>query len=209
MGKSRNKKNTKQNITSKPVQSVNINLPENMSMEEMKHMIACAIIESEEIKAQKEEEQYKFAKEEWHRKIGYKKYDNIFLQFFNCIKSLKNILFLPKKDIEGDRASTAFLKSLLSTFFLGMKCITLFLGILLILYLPIQRIIGVINHFPWLTYIVFVLHAFVFLISSSLFRMLELEIDNIEDRSYLFGLFTSVTSFISIILAIVAIVKSA
>ena len=119
MGKSRNKKNTKQNITSKSVQSVNINLPENVSMEEMQHMIACAIIEAEEIKAQKAEEQHKIAVEEWHRKIGYKEYDN---KLKDCLNGIK-IYFLPKKDIEGDIASTTLLKTFLSIFFGGHEMV--------------------------------------------------------------------------------------
>ena len=55
MGKIRNKKKSKQNIASNPLQSVNISLPANMSAEEMQHLIANAIIEAEDIKAQKEE----------------------------------------------------------------------------------------------------------------------------------------------------------
>ena len=72
MGKGRNKKKAKQNTASKPLQSINMNLPENMRAEEMQHIIACAIAEAEEIKAQKEEEQRKAALIEWRDKIGYK-----------------------------------------------------------------------------------------------------------------------------------------
>ena len=66
MRKSRNKKKSKQNIASNPLQSVNISLSENMSAKEMQHIIANAIIEAEEIKAQKEEEKRKAALAEWH-----------------------------------------------------------------------------------------------------------------------------------------------
>ena len=59
MGKGKSKKKAKQNTALNPLQSTNINLPENMNAEEMQHIIACAIVEAEEIKAQKEEEQRK------------------------------------------------------------------------------------------------------------------------------------------------------
>ena len=66
MRKGRNKKKSKQNIASNPLQSVNISLSENMSAKEMQHIIANAIIEAEEIKAQKEEQNRKAALAEWH-----------------------------------------------------------------------------------------------------------------------------------------------
>ena len=56
MGKIRNKKKPKQNIASNPSQFVNISLPENMSAEEMQHLIAFAIVEAEEIKERKRKE---------------------------------------------------------------------------------------------------------------------------------------------------------
>ena len=55
-------------------------------------------------------------------------------------------------------------------------------------------------------YILFGILAFVF---SRLFRMAGIEIDNLDDRNYLFGLFASITSLISIIIAVIAIVKGA
>lgn len=209
MGKRRNKKNTKQNITPTPLQAVNINLPENMSMEEMQHMIACAIIEAEEIKAQKEEERHKIAQAKWHKKIGYKEYDNKFLQFLNDLKSFKNILVLPKKDIEGDRASVILLKLFLYLFFCIMQFFSLLFSVVFIAYVPIQYFREDMNKFPWYLYAYFAPLALFSFILARLFRMADAEIENIEDRSYLFGLFTSVTSFVSIIIAVVSIVKGA
>lgn len=149
MRKIKNKKKSKQNIASNPSQSVNISLPENMSAEEMQHIIANAIIEAEEIKAQKEEEKRKAALAEWHNIVGYKEYQNKIKQFFNNVKTFTKILFLPKKYIKGDRASTILLKSVISLFFGLMKWCSLTLAVLLIAFVPAQYLMQNISVLPW------------------------------------------------------------
>lgn len=209
MGKGRNKKKAKQNAAAKPLQSVNMNLSENMNAEEMQHMIANAIVEAEEIKAQKEEEQRKVALAEWREIIGYKEYKNKVKQIFNVPKVFIKILFLPKKHIEGDRASSILLKFVVEVFFWIMKWCSLLFAIFLIGCFPIQYFMGNMGQFPWQLYsycVPFALLAFIF---SRLFRMAGIEIDKLDDRNYLFGLFASITSLVSIIIAVIAIVKGA
>ena len=207
MGKNRNKKKAKQNAASNPLQSVNINLPENMSAEEIQHMITNAIVEAEEIKAQKEEKQRKSDLTEWHNKIGYREYKNKFKQYFNEVKVFIKVLFLPKKHIEGDRASAVLLKSFIALFFWIMKWCSLLFAIFLIGCFPIQYFVGSMSQFPWQLYSYCVPFALLTFIFSRLFRMAGIEIDNLDDRNYLFGLFASITSFVSIIIAVIAIVK--
>ena len=209
MGKIRNKKKSKQNIASNPLQSVNISLPANMSAEEMQHLIANAIIEAENIKAQKEEEKRKAALAEWHNIVGYKKYKNKMKQFFNDVKAFTKILFLPKKYIEGDRASTILLKSVISLFFGLMKWCSLIIAILLIALVPAQYLMQNIAVLPWYQNVLFISFGVLAFIFSRLFRMAAIEIDNLDDRNYLFSLFTSITSLVSIIIAVIAIVKGA
>lgn len=209
MGKGRNKKKAKQNTASKPLQSINMILPENMRAEEMQHIIACAIAEAEEIKAQKEEEQRKAALIEWRDKIGYKEHKSKIKKFINEIKVFIKILFLPKKHIESDRASIILLKSFIALFFWIMKWCSLLFAIFLIGCFPIQYIRGNISEFPWQLYSYCVPFAVLAFIFSRLFRMAGIEIDNLDDRNYLFGLFASITSLVSIIIAVIAIVKGA
>lgn len=207
MGKGRNRKSTKRNVASNPLQSVNINLPENMSAEEMQHMIANAIVEAETIKVQKEKEQDKLALSEWHKTIGLKEYDNKIRQFFNNIKVFIKILFLPKKHIEGDQASTLLLKSVISLFFGLIKWCTLILSILLIAFVPAQYIMQNISALPWHQNVIFILYGVLAFVFSRFFRMASIEVDKLDDRNYLFGLFASITSLVSIIIAVIAIVK--
>lgn len=209
MRKGRHKKKSKQNIASNPLQSVNISLLENMSAEEMQHIIANAIIEAEEIKAQKEEEKRKAALAEWHNIVGYKEYQNKIKQFFNDVKAFTKILFLPKKYIEGDRASTILLKSVISLFFWLMQYCSLILAILLIAFVPAQYLMQNIVVLPWYQNVLFISLGVLAFVFSRLFRMAGIEIDNLDDRNYLFSLFASLTSLVSIIIAVIAIVKGA
>lgn len=207
MGKGRNKKKTKQNDTSKLLQSGNINLPENMGAEEMQHIIANAIVEAKKIKTQKEEEHRKAYLAEWHKTIGYKEHENRFKQLCNYVYVFIKILFLPKKDIKGDTASSILLKLFIEFFFWIMKWVSLLLAILLLVYFPIQYFMGNISQFPRQLYSYCVPISLIVFIFSRLFRMAGIEIDNLNDRNYLFGLFASITSFVSIIIAVIAIVK--
>ena len=208
MGKIRNKKKSKQNIASNPLQSVNISLPANMSAEEMQHLIANAIIEAEDIKAQKEEEKRKAALAEWHNIVGYKEYQNKIKQFFNDVKAFTKILFLPKKYIEGDRASVAFLQEIMTFFFGILQALALVLCICFIfaIFSPGSFHIASLEIYA---IIALALFAFVSFLLSCIFRIIRLEIDKVKDRNYLLGLFASITSLVSIIIAVIAIVKEA
>ena len=115
MGKIRNKKKPKQNIASNPSQFVNISLPENMSAEEMQHLIAFAIVEAEEIKERKRKELEKQKSLEWQKSLGYQDFSRIkhklwrnIRVIFNRIRMVLTLLFIRKKKLSGDRASVAF-----------------------------------------------------------------------------------------------------
>lgn len=209
MGKNKNKKTAKQAMASKRVQSTPIRLPENMSAQEMQHIIARAIVEAEEIKAKALEEQRKTALAQWRDKLGVKEYNNKFKQFFNILKVFLKILFLPKKYIEGTRFSSILLQSAISLFFWIMKIGTLIGGVILIAWVFAQILIPNIPVFPWYQNVLFVLCAILAIVFSRLFRIAGIEIDRLNDRNYLFGLFASITSFVSIIIAVIAIVKEA
>lgn len=208
MKKCINKKKAKQNAASKPSLSVNINLPENMNAEETQHIIARAIIEAEEIKAQKEEEQRKIALEEWNMAIGRKECKNKIEKFFNYIKVFVKILFLRKEHIKGDRASLSLLKTVVSFFFRIMQWCLCILSILFIAVIPFQWLAYSVT-LPWYQITSLVLCSIAFFILSRLFRMAGIETDNIDDRNYLFSIFASITSLVSIIIAVIAIVKGA
>ena len=125
MGKGRRKKNVKQPADSKPSQSINISLPENIYAEELQQVIARAIVEAEKVKAQEEADRREADLREWHKVIGCKNYDNKLLNALNYFKVFFKILFLPKKHMKGNTASVVLLKSFISLFFWAMEWLSL------------------------------------------------------------------------------------
>lgn len=125
MGKGRRKKNAKQPADSKPSQSINISLPENIYAEELQQVIARAIVEAEKVKAQEEADRREADLREWHKVIGCKNYDNKLLNALNYFKVFFKILFLPKKHMKGNTASVVLLKSFISLFFWAMEWLSL------------------------------------------------------------------------------------
>ena len=203
MGKGRRKKNTKQPADSKPSQSINILLPENVQVEELPHVISRAIVEAEKIKAQEEEDRRKAELEEWHRVIGCKDYDNKLLNVLNNIRVFFNILFLPKRYIKGNTASTVFMKSFISFFFWIMQWLSLLLTVSLVAYIPITE------NPDHLLYVYFVPLAFISFVFSRIFRMASIETDKLDDQNYLLTLFAAITSFTSMIFAAISVIKGA
>ena len=215
MGKIRNKKKSKQNIASNPLQSVNISLPENMSAEEMQHIIANAIIEAEEIKERKCHELENQKRLEWQKNLGYQDFSQIKHKLwrnirvvFNRIRMFLTMLFIRKKRISGDRASVAFLQEIMTFFFGILQALALVLCICFIfaIFSPGSFHIASLEIYA---IIALALFAFVSFLLSCIFRIIRLEIDKVKDRNYLLGLFASITSLVSIIIAVIAIVKEA
>lgn len=215
MGKIRNKKKPKQNIASNPSQFVNISLPENMSAEEMQHLIAFAIVEAEEIKERKRKELEKQKSLEWQKSLGYQDFSRIkhklwrnIRVIFNRIRMVLTLLFIRKKKLSGDRASVAFLQEVLTVFFGILQALSFVFSIAFI-FAVFDPEFFTIKSLGIFEIIGFVFFALVCFLLSCIFRIIRLEVNKINDRNYLFGLFASVTSLASIIIAIIAIVKGA
>ena len=215
MGKIRNKKKPKQNIASNPSQFVNISLPENMSAEEMQHLIAFAIVEAEEIKERKRKELEKQKSLEWQKSLGYQDFSRIkhklwrnIRVIFNRIRMVLTLLFIRKKKLSGDRASVAFLQEVLTVFFGILQALSFVFSIAFI-FAVFDPEFFTIKSLGIFEIIGFVFFALVCFLLSCIFRIIRLEVNKINDRTYLFGLFASVTSLASIIIAIIAIVKGA
>ena len=215
MGKIRNKKKPKQNIASNPSQFVNISLPENMSAEEMQHLIAFAIVEAEEIKERKRKELEKQKSLEWQKSLGYQDFSRIkhklwrnIRVIFNRIRMVLTLLFIRKKKLSGDRASVAFLQEVLTVFFGILQALSFVFSIAFI-FAVFDPEFFTIKSLGIFEIIGFVFFALVCFLLSCIFRIIRLEFNKIKDRNYLLGLFASVTSLASIIIAIIAIVKGA
>lgn len=213
MKKNRNKKNTKQNIASKPSQSDIINFLKNMSVEEMQHIIAHAIVEAEEIKAQEEKEKKEQECLEWKKSIGHRDFSHIKNKYWRKIRICGNkihkifaLLLIQKKKVSGDRASTALLQVILSSTFGILQIIAFLFGVSFLFGIFKPEILDITSLGVYGKIVAFFL-ALIFFLLFFVFRLVRFETEKISDKSYLFGLLASVTSLTSVLIAVIAIVK--
>lgn len=207
MAKDRKKPQKQNKAKSKPVS------PSTPTGEEMQHLIARAIVEADEIKEEVRRKQQETDLQEWRAAIGFKEYNckNKFLRkiltFFNQLWCIIRICFVPAKAVKGDRASFTLMKLFLSLFLGLAECVLTLLALAFVCYgflvflLPnVVPTLGIDN------IALIPVGVSVFLISR-LFRMAGIEVGKLEDRNYLFGLFASVTAIVSIVIAIIAVIK--
>lgn len=202
-------KNTK-NV---PSNNVNIVLPDSMSAEEMQHIITNALLAVEAAQEQKAKEQKEQERKNFREAMGYKDYSTekglkkSILVFLNRIKMIFKLLFAPKHLIKGDDATFGLLKMSIEIFFWVAKWAATLFTVFAIAYIPLQYIVEAIPVLPIMSNVLWGCFAFSSFLLSRMFRMASIDVDKIEDRSLLFGIFASVASIVSIAIAIVAIVK--
>ncbi len=216
MGKGINKKKVKQNTASKHLQSADINLPEKINAKEMQHIIACAIVEAEDIRQQREQARKEQEQQEWRKLIGCKDYaeeSNKFIRFMKClindIFTFFRISFLSEKKITGTSTTNSLPKLFLTSCFKIVKWCLNFLTLLSLFLIPFHYFIWEKGPLEWYYNLLFCSFAFLSFVLSRYFRLISAEIENMEDSNYLFGLFAAVTSMISILLGIISIIKGA
>lgn len=117
------------------------------------------------------------------------------VNYYVTIREIQNhkVVFSEKTDKINDQALKLWILLLLSIFMIA--------AILLQFIIPDAPIVA------WYIDVVIIVWAFPIFLLSRIFRMASYEIDRIKDYNYLFGLFATVTSIISIVIAIIAIVK--
>ena len=151
---------------------------------------------------------------EWRESLGIKEYPKDAKirfrrakQFFNTFGAFFRLSFISKKKIKGDRATTSLLKFFLVIIFDVAKFALMVWSVLLVLLIPLQYIVNSISILTIPQNILVFCFAILSFILSRLFRIASVEIENIDDKNYLFGVFASITSIVSIIVAIVSIFK--
>lgn len=202
-------KNTK-NV---PSNNVNIVLPDSMSAEEMQRIITNALLAVEDAKEQKAKEQKEQDRKNFREAMGYKDYPNEkglkrkILIFLNRVKMIFKLFFAPKHLIKGDDATFGLLKMSIETFFWVAKWASTLFTVFAIAYIPLQYIVEAIPVLPIMSNVLLGCFAFSSFLLSRMFRMASIEVDKIEDKSFLFGIFASITSIVSIVVAIIAVVQ--
>lgn len=122
-------------------------------------------------------------------------------------RAVLKILFRPKKYAKNMNAGTALVKLALQGFYKIVEWITLICAILFLAVIPLQYYIPSVVPMKWYLSVVSGVWGITLLLLSRMFRIAAIEVDEVKDNNYLFGLFTAVTSIISAIVSIIALVK--
>ena len=208
-GKVKTSKEKKQFVTTQD----NINFLNSFTAEQMQQIITNALLAAEEYRKRRLEEQKEKDQEKLQKAIGYNDYTNetglkrFILILINRLKLFLKFLFMPKHLIKGDGATFGLLKTCAEYFFLILQWTTTLFSIIGVIYIPLQYVDKDIVALPVWETVLLGCFAFISFVLSRMFRMVYFEIHKIEDRSLLFGIFTSITSIISIVLATIAILK--
>lgn len=207
--KTKTSKEKKQFVTTQD----NIDLLNSFTPEQMQQIITKALLAAEESRERRIEEQKDKDQGKLQKVIGYNDYTNetglkrFILILINRLKVFLKFLFIPKHLIKGNDATFGLLKIAAENFFCLLQWLMALFAISGVTYISLQYIIKDIIVLPVWETVLLGCFSFVSFILSRIFRMVSVEIHKIEDRNLIFGVFTSTTSIISIVLATIAIIK--
>ena len=194
--------NTKKKCSNREKFIMQTSCPNNIGSNELKSIIANALIKADEIRIQKDEEARKEKDRKWHEVIGYKDYSDKkglakwALRFINDVVILAKLPFIPKEKIETDWISWSLLKAAMVILFQFITYGFLLVSFVGLLFAIIQQ-----------KNIIYIILAFPIYALYGILRMATVEIDKIRDRNYLISLFTAIVTVISVIIAIVTAVR--
>lgn len=122
-------------------------------------------------------------------------------------RAVLKILFRPKKYAKNMNAGAGLVRVALYAFYKLVELITLICAILFLAVIPLQYCISSVVPMKWYLSVVSGVWGITLLLLSRMFRIAAIEVDEVKDNNYLFGLFTAVTSIVSAIISIIALVK--
>lgn len=122
-------------------------------------------------------------------------------------RAMLKILFRPKKYAKNINAGAELVRAALYAFYKLVELITPICAILFLAIIPLQYCIPSVVPMKWYLSVFSGVWGIMLLLLSRMFRIAAIEVDEIRDNNYLFGLFAAMASIISIIVAIVALLK--
>ena len=188
--------------------------PNTITAEEWKHIISDALIAAEKEKIRLAEDQKKKDSEKWRETIGIKDYSQEkipkrwILVFLNALKLSVKINFISREKIKGDRMTFTILQLFLQCFFAIVHIILLFASMIVFFAFPIIILTQYgVSRMSFGYIAVSIMVGFSIFLLSGIFRIAGIEIENIDDRNYIFGLFACITALVSLATSIVAVLK--
>ena len=123
------------------------------------------------------------------------------------IRAVLKMLLRPKKYAKNMNAGAGLVRVALYAFYKLVELIVGLCAILFIAVIPLQYCIPSVVPMKWYLSVVSGVWGITLLLLSRMFRIAAIEVDEVKDNNYLFGLFTAVTSIVSAIVSIIALVK--
>lgn len=178
-----------------------INNTQGLKVEIDYDKLAEAIVKAKQIEKQNEEQEKAKKLAEWRATIGYKEHDDkkglrrTLFRLCNRIKVIFKIMFILRKKHIETSPTKAFIQSLTYSFFNLVKWV-LTLGAICFL-VPLFYHPNV--EYGCIEYIAIIVCGVVTFILSRIFRLMAIEIDQMNDREQVLGIFTAVISIYSLI----------
>lgn len=117
------------------------------------------------------------------------------------------VMVFPKKYKEMLTVNTVLLRVALKSLYKIIEIILYIIAAILFISLPLHNVISQLTNIDIGLSIVFFVFSFPTLLLARIFRMAAIELDDITDSNYIFGLFAALTSIVSMVVAIIALVK--
>lgn len=208
MGKSKQKQRNQNKVG-----NVKIDTLTTLDDERITKIIVNALIEYDRVKEEKELNRKEEEQNEFYRTVGYKNFEEIDNKFKRRIAILLNrivvffkIMTMSKKRIKGIRTSIALLR-IIPYRLLKFVSVFLFLAAVCAFgFIPFQIVFSILPQWETYQYFIVFLISFILYVLSQILRIAYIEIDMTEDQNFIFGTFTAVTTIISIIIAVIALV---
>ncbi len=195
MGKSKQKQRNQNKV-----ENVKIDNLTTLDDERITKIIVNALTEYDKQKQEAVELKDRQRRENYQKRLGVKN------NKYGVLTILK-VLCFPKKYARDVDAGTSFVKMALLALYKLIEYSIILIAFLLIWSIIKQLVIPNVVHMKWYDLVLNGIWGVALLIFSRVFRIAAIEVDEIRDNSYLFGLFAAMTSIISIIVAIIALVK--
>lgn len=203
------KKKSGKNKQYTETQQHGITIPETFDYQRFADAIVNAQFKAGEKEKEITEQENQKADAEWKRLLGYKEYDSdkkwpirIFYELRNDIVLLYHILFFKRENAKYDIATFALLTLSLCAVFALLKVV---LYLTTIAFLALVFYSAAKGNFPHgFVSLCFALLSFMI---ARLVRMAQFEIENMKERGLLIGILSAVTSFVAMVVALLAFLK--
>lgn len=195
MGKSKQKQRNQNKV-----ENVKIDTLTTLDDERITKIIVNALTEYDKQKQEAEKVEKEKERETAETKLGIRGNKGKFLA------ALKAAIY-PKKYKENLTVNVGLLQYALKLLYWIIEVGLYIIAACLFLCLPLHNIIPQLTNVDIGLSIGFFVFSFPILLLARIFKMAAIELDDITDSNYIFGLFAALTSIISIIVAIVALVK--